>query len=143
MRTSFVRLTLCALLLALATAPAAMATGPFSLKGTWQAVADADQSQTLFNFHRGGTLTASSSSAAFSAGQGEWKRVGLRDYVARNTAFIYDANGAAEFIVIVDFELEVNGDTFTAVFTSTVTLLDGTVIDVQTGTGSGVRIGLH
>ncbi|MEM8929855.1 MAG: hypothetical protein AAGE94_01705 [Acidobacteriota bacterium] len=139
--------TLAFLLLAtLVLAPAATA-GPRGLEGSWRAtgVVDGttDATETLFTFSRGGTLIASSDTAANGNGHGTWERIGPRMFAATNVAFAYDANGVAAQVLETEITLEVarGGATFDATFESTVKTLDGTVLLTVTGTASGERIG--
>lgn len=137
-------LTCAVLLLVCALAPAASAAPKRSIIGSWLSGDTADQPGVLWTFNRGGTLTSSANTTAFSGGHGVWERVAPRTFDAVNVGFIFGADGLAELIIEnqVTFEVSRDGETFTAAFESTVKTLDGATVQVVTGTAEGRRLSL-
>ncbi|MCP3958838.1 MAG: hypothetical protein GY719_13375 [bacterium] len=132
------------LLLAGTTTPAS-AAGFSTIVGSWQALSTLDTGEEapgLFTFSIDRTWISTGNDAAFSNGHGAWKRTGPRTFTAKNKAFILDEAGGVSLVLTnhTDLEVSADGKSFTAVFTTEVSLLDGTVIDSFSGTSTGTRI---
>ena len=144
MKKNFVRLLLATLLLIGSTLPAS-ASGLPTIVGSWEALSTLDsgeQAPGLFTFNIDRTWMSSGNDVSFSNGHGAWKRTGLRTFVAVNKAFVLDPTGGVSLVLTNRTELRVSSDSqsFTAEFTTEVSLLDGTVIDSFSGTAAGTRI---
>ena len=120
--------------------------GPVTLVGSWSASATDDNTgeefRTLWTFNVDRTLTVSGDLDNASTGHGAWKRMGRRTFEAVNTVFLFGPDGTLAFLLKnrATFEVSSDGDSFTAVAESDLTLPDGTVIDSSSNVANGTRI---
>ena len=143
-KQAWIVICVCVLLTSALVAPA---EGTFSrLVGSWEVVAtfdgSGDEVPFLATYGRGGTLISTGPPATTTASQGAWKRTGARTFSTRSIILLLDANGDAAFRGESTSEIEVSadGESYTGTFRAEIQALDGTVLQVNTGTESGTRI---
>lgn len=132
-------------LLALAASPAL--ADPPKLEGAWEVAVTFDVGggeDILASYHRGGTLVLTGPSNLSGDAHGVWERTGPRTYATRSVIFAYgpDGNLAAKVHASSEIEVSLDGNSYTGAFRGEVRALDGTLIEVNTGTETGTRITL-
>lgn len=124
----------------------AVAEGPGTLVGTWefQSVTDGVAGATpgLATFHDDGTVIVSGNRDSASLSHGSWTRSGPRSFRSKTVFLIFGPDGIAQSKAVTVTEVETNrgGESFDAVFSSEIQLLDGTPVANATGTISGTRL---
>ena len=145
MRRPSTRIRTLALVLMIGLATTASASGLPTLVGSWEAVSTletGEEAPGLFTFNIDRTWMSTGDNASFGNGHGAWKRTGVKTFAATNKAFVYGEDGSLSLVVSNETVLEVSsdGNSFTAAFTTEVSLPDGTPVDSFTGTSVGTRI---
>lgn len=145
-------LTLCLMTTLLVMSPAAAladdvdSDSDASIVGSWEATSVLEPSGEvapgLFTFHRDRTWIASANEVSLSNAHGAWKPTGPGTFTATSKGFVFGPDGSAGLVLKnrVSLTLSGDGDSFTAVFSTEVSLFDGTVVDSFTGTATGTRI---
>lgn len=123
--------------------------GPPKIVGSWEGVSilepDGVESPGLFTFNIDRTWMSSGDSPLFSNAHGAWKQTGPRTFVTTNKAFVLAETGGVSLVLSNQTVIEVSADcqSFTGVFSSEISLPDGTVVDSFNGTATGTRITVH
>ncbi len=116
--------------------------GDCTLAGSWRAIVDGNPANVaLFTFGEDQTTVSSISDSTASTGHGAWEEAGgSRSFTSKNQAFLFTPGGTLNVTLRDEIELSSDCDSYTSAFETELSLLDGTVVSVVTGSSAAQRI---
>ncbi|MEM7586022.1 MAG: hypothetical protein AAF560_21710 [Acidobacteriota bacterium] len=119
--------------------------GALRFVGSWDSLSvtqDNENISNLLTINIDGTAIFTSPTSFQSTSHGAWKRVGPRRINSTTFGYIYNDAGFLTAVqkVKTDVTVSRDGQSFSGDFSSEISLLDGTVVESESGTTSGQRI---